>query len=67
MTQPRTVVVVLKPPGRGKWAPLELRARSGRGSRLCRGLRWTELFGVEPGQRIQVGGSEWRVCEVREE
>lgn len=68
--QPRagaTVRVVLKPPGRGRWAPLVLSCTGKHAHVLGRQLLGTGLLGLAPGQRVELGGVAWRVCEVREE
>ncbi len=60
------VRVVLKPPGRGRWAPLVLTCTGKHAHVLGRQLG-IGLLGLRPGQRVALGGLSWRVCEVIEQ
>ena len=48
-------MLLLKPVGRGNWAPLTLRLDGTRAQPLL----------VRVGDRIELAGVTWRVCEVR--
>lgn len=63
---PPTVTVSLKPCGRGKWAPLVLTCTGKHAGMLGRQLTGSSLLGLQVGQRLDLGGVRWRVCEVLE-
>lgn len=48
-------MLVLKPKGRGRWAPVTVRIEGKRAAPLL----------VKAGELFRLGGIEWRVCEVK--
>lgn len=61
----RSVRVVLKPPGRGRWAPLVC-TFTGKHSVVLGNMLGGWPIGFRRGQRIELGGVQWRVCSVQE-
>lgn len=51
------MILVLKPPGRGRWSPVLVTIQPSRNAPL-------PLY-VARGQRVQLGGQVYRVAEVR--
>jgi len=48
------MIVILRPPGRGNWAPLTIKVSGRR-------LAPVDLY---VGQRVVLGGYEWRISKV---
>ncbi len=53
------MTIICKPVGRGNWAPIEVTI-TGKHSAV-----FGFLYGFKAGQRFELGGITWRVCEVR--